>query len=58
MSMLIQKKLPFDLSSLQSSYTLDDGTKIYIEQFERGDRIWEYNSKDKSFLGYPAMPIS
>ena len=46
---LIQKKLPFDLSSLQSSYTLDDGTKIYIEQFGRGDRIWEYNSEDKSF---------
>ena len=32
---LIQKKLPFDQSNLQSSYTLDDGTKIYIEQFER-----------------------
>ena len=29
---LIQKKLPFDQSNLQSSYTLDDGTKIYIEQ--------------------------
>ena len=46
---LIQKKLPFDQSNLQSLYTLDDGTKIYIEQFERGDRIWEYNSEDKSF---------
>ena len=46
---LIQKKLPFDQSNLQSSYTLDDGSKIYIEQFERGDRIWEYNSEDKSF---------
>ena len=43
------KILPFDNSNLQSSYILDNGNEIYIEQFERGDRIWEYNSQDRSF---------
>ena len=41
--------LPFDKLNLQSSYLLDNGNKIFIEQFERGDRIWEYNSQDQSF---------
>ena len=41
--------LPFDKLNLQSSYLLDNGKEIYIEQFERGDRIWEYNSQDQSF---------
>ena len=45
----IIKILPFDNSNLQSSYILDNGNEIYIEQFERGDRIWEYNSQDQSF---------
>ena len=43
------KILPFNNSNLQSSYVLDNGKEIYIEQFERGDRIWEYNSDDQSF---------
>ena len=43
------KNLPFNKSNLQSSYLLDNGKEIYIEQFERGDRIWEYNSQDQSF---------
>ena len=46
---IIRDNLPFDKSSLQSLYILDNGKEIYIEQFERGDRIWEYNSDDKSF---------
>ena len=45
----IDKVLPFDYSNLQSSYVLDNGKEIYIEQFERGDRIWEYNSDNRSF---------
>ena len=45
----IIKILPFDNSNLQSSYILDNGNEIYIEQFGRGDRIWEYNSQDQSF---------
>ena len=44
------KNLPFNKSNLQSSYLLDNGKEIYIEQFERGDRIWEYNSQDQSFI--------
>ena len=43
------KNLPFDKANLQSSYTLDDGDKIYIEQFERGDRIWKYEVKNQTF---------
>ena len=40
------KKLPFKLDNIQSIYKLNNGNKIYIEQYERGDRIWEkkYNS--------------
>ena len=34
------KKLPFDLDNVQSIYQLNNGNKIYIEQYE-GDRIWE-----------------
>ena len=35
------KKLPFNLDNVQSIYKLNNGNKIYIEQYERGDRIWE-----------------
>ena len=35
------KKLPFNLDNIQSIYKLNNGNKIYIEQYERGDRIWE-----------------
>ena len=34
-------KLPFNLDNIQSIYQLNNGNKIYIEQYERGDRIWE-----------------
>ena len=43
------KNFPFNSANLQSSYTLDDGDKIYIEQFERGDRIWKYDVKNQTF---------
>ena len=36
-----EKKLPFNLDNVQSIYKLNNGNKIYIEQYERGDRIWE-----------------
>ena len=42
-SKTIERDFPFEKSNLQSSYVLDNGKEIYIEQFERGDRIWEYN---------------
>ena len=35
------KKLPFNFDNIQSIYKLNNGNKVYIEQFERGDRIWE-----------------
>ncbi len=36
----------FKNDNLQAIYHLDNGNKIYIEQYEKGDRIWEkkYNS--------------
>ena len=37
------KKLPFNLDDIENIYRLDNGNKIYIEQYERGDRIWEEN---------------
>ena len=36
-----ENKLPFDKSQLEKTYQLDNGNIIYIEQYERGDRIWE-----------------
>ena len=40
---------PFKKENIQSKYTLDDYNMIFIEQFERGDRIWNYNIKTKKF---------
>ena len=36
-----ENNLPFDKSHLEKTYQLDNGNIIYIEQYERGDRIWE-----------------
>jgi len=41
------KKLPFKLDNIQSIYKLNNGNKIYIEQYERGDRIWEEDISSK-----------
>ena len=35
------KKLPFKLDNIQSIYKLNNGNKIYIEQYEIGYRIWD-----------------
>ena len=40
---------PFKKENIQSKYTLDNYNMIFIEQFERGDRIWSYNTKTKKF---------
>ena len=40
---------PFKKENIQFKYTLDDYNMIFIEQFERGDRIWSYNIKTKKF---------
>ena len=34
-------KLPFEDSSIKAIYQLDNGNRIYIQRYERGDRIWE-----------------
>ena len=42
-----EKKPPFNLDNVQSIYKLNNGNKIYIEQYERGDRIWEEDITSK-----------
>ena len=34
-------KLPFKKENLKAIYEIDNGNWIYIQSFERGDRIWE-----------------
>ena len=34
-------KIPFKKENLKAIYEIDDGNLIYIQSFERGDRIWE-----------------
>ena len=38
-----ESKVPFNKKNLESTYKLNNGNIIYIEQYERGDRIWEKN---------------
>jgi hypothetical protein len=45
-----ENNLPFDKSHLEKTYQLDNGNIIYIEQYERGDRIWKYQIKIISIL--------
>ncbi len=41
-------KLPYKDAEIEKIYKLDDGKFIYIEQWGRGDVIWEYDpEKDK-----------
>ena len=40
---------PFKKKNIQAEYKLDNNNMIYIEKFERGDRIWTYNIKTKKF---------
>ena len=41
-------KLPYKDAEIEKIYKLDDGKFIYIEQWGRGDVIWEYDpGKDK-----------
>ena len=34
-------KIPFKKENLKAIYKIDEGNWIYIQSFERGDRIWE-----------------
>ena len=38
-----EKEFPFNQKNIEKVYQLENGNKIYIEQYERGDRIWEEN---------------
>ena len=40
-ALAVENKLPFKKEYLEKTYQLDNGNIIYIEQYERGDRIWE-----------------
>ena len=43
------KKLPHKDANIERIYKLDNENFIYIEQYERGDIIWEYDAKANKF---------
>ena len=47
---LEEKKLPYKDAEIEKIYKLDNGKFIYIEQFERGHVIWEYNPNLDKFI--------
>ena len=38
-----EKEFPFNQKNIEKVYQLENGNRIYIEQYERGDRIWQEN---------------
>ena len=40
-------KLPFDKKNIKAIYKINNGNWIYIQSFERGDRIWERKKNSK-----------
>ena len=44
-----QIKYPHSPFHIQAIYQLQDGNKIYIEQYEHGDIIWQQDSKTGKF---------
>ena len=40
-------KIPFKKENLKAIYKIEDGNWIYIQSFERGDRIWERKKNSK-----------
>ena len=42
-------KLPFKKENLKAIYEIDNSNWIYIQSFERGDRIWERKKKFKRY---------
>ena len=45
-----QIKYPHSPFHIQAIYQLEDGNKIYIEQYEHGDIIWQQDSKTGKFI--------
>ncbi len=42
-------KLPYENAEIEKIYKLDNGKFIYIEQYARGNIIWEYDPKNDQF---------
>ncbi len=43
------EKFPFNKSELEKSYKLNNENIIFIQQYERGDRIWEKDTKANTY---------
>ena len=41
-------KIPFKKENLKAIYKINEGNWIYIQSFERGDRIWERKKNSKN----------
>ena len=46
------KKLPHKDANIERIYKLDNENFIYIEQYERGNIIWEYDVKANKFNAF------
>ena len=48
-TLAITENIPFNESSIKKSYKLTNGDIIFIEQYERGNRIWKKDMKTKTY---------
>ena len=43
-------KVPFKKENIKAVYKINNGNLIYIQSFERGDRIWELKKNSKEII--------
>ena len=43
-------KIPFKKENIKAIYKINNGNFIYIQSFERGDRIWELEKNSKELI--------
>ena len=43
-------KIPFKKENIKAIYEINNGNLIYIQSFERGDRIWELKKNSKELI--------
>ena len=43
-------KIPFKKENIKAIYKINNGNLIYIQSFERGDRIWELEKNSKELI--------
>ena len=43
-------KIPFKKENIKAIYKINNGNLIYIQSFERGDRIWELKKNSKELI--------